>query len=71
MPDPYTILPNIYIHEIGNATAFAVALAHLVDEYGGYMDFDEESDIDITLELSEDDEPTELTLEAYLKGEIQ
>ena len=68
MPDPYTILPNIYIHEIGNATAFAVDLAHLVDEYGGYMDFDEESDIDITLELSEDDEPSDLTLEAYLKG---
>ena len=71
MPDPYTILPNIYIHEIGNATAFAVALAHLVDEYGGLLEFDEESDIDITLELSEEDAPSDLTLETYLKGEIQ
>lgn len=47
--DDYTILPNIYIQGQENAVNFVVALKDLVEEYGGDIEFDLDSDIDLVL----------------------
>jgi len=68
--DDYTILPNIYIQGQENAVNFVVALKDLVEEYGGDIEFDTDSDIDLVM-MTEDDEPGDYTLDDYLKGAIE
>ena len=66
--EDYMILPNIYIMGQENAVNFVLELRELVEEYGGDLEFDIDSELDVVV-MTEEDEPGEITLEEYFKGD--
>jgi len=66
--EDYMILPNIYIMGQENAVNFVLELRELVEEYGGDLEFDIDSELDVIV-MTEEDEPGEITLEEYFKGD--
>lgn len=66
--EDYMILPNIYIMGQENAVNFVLELRELVEEYGGDLEFDVDSELDVVV-MTEEDEPGEITLEEYFKGD--
>ncbi|NCC80392.1 MAG: hypothetical protein EOM07_12420 [Clostridia bacterium] len=66
--EDYMILPNIYIMGQENAVNFVLELRELVEEYGGDLEFDVDSELDVIV-MTEEDEPGGITLEEYFKGD--
>ena len=70
--EDYMILPNIYIMGQENAVNFVLELRELVEEYGGDLEFDIDSEIELdVVVMTEEDEPGEITLEEYFKGDSE
>lgn len=70
--EDYMILPNIYIMGQENAVNFVLELRELVEEYGGDLKFDIDSEIELdVVVMTEEDEPGEITLEEYFKGDSE
>jgi len=68
--EDYMILPNIYIMGQENAVNFVLELRELVEEYGGDLEFDIDSELDVIV-MTEEDEPGEITLEEYFRGDSE
>ena len=68
--EDYMILPNIYIMGQENAVNFVLELRELVEEYGGDLEFDIDSELDVIV-MTEEDEPGEITLEEYFTGDSE